>query len=141
MNLAVQQKDITKMSRDEIRDLIGELEIVTKKEEQVEVPIWHYFSKGVYAREMFAKKGTFIVGKIHKFQNLNIISKGEVSILSIEGVKHLKAPSTFVSVPGVKRVIFVHEDCVWTTIHGTNETDLEKIEEEVIVKSYAELEG
>jgi hypothetical protein len=108
---------------------------------QVEIPVEHYFSEGVYAREMRVQKGTLLMGKIHKFKNMNILSSGEVSVLSIDGVKRVKAPFTFVASPGSKRLFFAHEDTVWTTIHGTDETDLDKIENHFIAKSYDEIEA
>lgn len=108
--------------------------------EQVEIPITHYFSKDVYAREMRVKKGVILVGKIHKYMNLNILSAGEVSVLSEEfGAQRFKAPYTFVAKPGAKRVIMAHEDCVWTVIHGTSETSVDRIEEQFIAKDYGEV--
>ena len=130
--------DLSLISKNQIRQLIAKLEEITLGCDQVELPIFHHFSKGVYARELHIPKGIFIIGKIHKFRNLNVLSKGECSVLSIDGVMRLKAPHTMVSSPLVKRAIYAHEDCVWTTIHGTDETDLEKIEEEVILKTYEE---
>lgn len=106
--------------------------------EPIEIPIEHRFSKGVYGREMKIKAGEIIVGKIHKHQTMNVILSGEASVLSPEGVTRIKAPLTFVSPPGTKRVIYAHTDLVWATFHGTNETDLEKIENEVIAKNYDE---
>ena len=49
-------------------------------------------------------------------------------------------PLTMVSPAGTKRAVYAKTDVVWTTIHLTNETDLEKIEEETIAKSYQEYE-
>lgn len=130
------------LSKKEIRNLIAQLEKVIISCPQVEIPTVHRFSKGVYSREIKIPKGTFIVGEIHKFENLNILSHGEATVLSIDGPgDHIVAPWSDVSSPGVKRVIYAHEDCTWTTIHGTNERDLEKIKDEVIVKSYDALEG
>jgi hypothetical protein len=43
-----------------------------------------------------------------------------------------------VSEPGTKRAVYAETDVVWTTIHPTEETDLEKIEEEVIAKTFQE---
>ena len=40
------------------------------------------------------------------------------------------------SLPGTKRAVYAHPDVVWTTIHLTNETDLDKIEAEVIAPTY-----
>jgi len=131
--------EIDSLSVPEIRDLIAMMEDVVKKCPQVEIPLKHYFSKDVYAREISLPAGSVIVGAIHKHQNLNILSQGEVTVLSMEGRHTMKAPHTLVAPPGVKRVIVAHTDAVWTTIHGTALTDLEKIEDEFIVKSYAEL--
>ncbi len=123
-----------------LREIIQNLESACKNEPVgIDVEIGHYFSKGIYAREMRLDQGTMIVGKIHKFENLCILSQGEVSVLSEEGVIRIKAPATFVAPPGSKRVIYAHTDVTWTTIHGTNERDLEKIEDEVIAKSYDEV--
>lgn len=133
--------DLSAIDKSQVRELLEVLEARTLAEEQIEIPIKHHFSKGVYAREIFIPKGSFIVGKIHKFENLNILSQGDMSIISIEGCARIKAPFTIVSPPGVKRAAYAHEDCIWTTIHGTNETDVDKIEDEFIVKSYAELTG
>lgn len=91
-------------------------------------PVTHHFSQGVYAREMFIPKGTVLTGKIHKYTQLNIMSQGELSVLTEEGIKRVKAPFTIVSPPGTKRIAYAHEDTIWTTVHGTDETDLEKIE-------------
>ena len=132
--------DPATITKDEIRELIAMLESEISVGPEVDIGVSHRFSKGVYAREIFIPKGTFLVGKIHRYENLNILSKGELTVLSIEGCARLKAPFTVVSPPGVKRVAYAHEDSVWTTIHGTDETDLAKIEEEFIVKSYAELD-
>lgn len=119
-----------------LKEKIWDIQDVLLKLPQLDVKITHHFSKGVYAREMFLPKGALIVGKIHKHQNLNILSSGEVSVLSIDGCIRVKAPYAIVASPGAKRVIYAHEDTIWTTIHGTDETDLEKIEEEFIAKDY-----
>lgn len=106
----------------------------------------HYFSPVdekygccTYAREMFIPKDTLIIGKIHKHQHLNIISKGKVIVYTEFGEKHLEAPITFVSEIGLKRSVYAVEDTLWTTIHLTQfatENDLDKIEDEVISPNY-----
>ncbi len=133
------------LSKEEIRIVIAEATKRALSDDHsgtpIDIPVNHHFSKDVYAREMVVPKGSFIIGKIHKFQNLNILSKGEVSVLSIDGYKRVKAPFTFVASPGSQRIFYAHEDSVWTVIHGTNETDVDKIEEQFIAKSIEELEG
>lgn len=104
--------------------------------DQVDCPVTHHFAPSVYAREIFMPAGAVVVGKIHKHAHLNIISKGRVIVSTEFGKKQLVAPCTFVSEAGTKRAVYIVEDCIWTTIHPTEETDLEKIEEHVIAKDY-----
>ena len=109
----------------------------------------HYFTPKdekygchAYAREMLIPKGTLIIGKIHRHQHLNFISKGEVVVATEFGNKHFKAPCTFVSEVGLKRAVYALEDTLWTTVHLTEhgmEEDLPKIEEEVIAPTYADI--
>lgn len=109
----------------------------------------HYFSPKdekygccTYAREMMIPKGTLIIGKIHRHQHLNFISKGKVVVFTEFGEKHLEAPCTFISEVGLKRAVYAEEDTLWTTVHMTefeSEVELDKIEQEVIAPSYDEM--
>ena len=109
----------------------------------------HYFTPKdekygccTYAREMLIPKGTLIIGKIHRHQHLNFISKGKVIVYTEFGEKQLEAPCTFVSEIGLKRAVFAQEDTLWTTVHLTEhegEEKLDKIEGEVISPDYAEM--
>lgn len=103
-------------------------------------PLTHRFADNVYAREMFIPKDSVIVGKIHRYGHLNVITKGHVSVLTEFGVEELHGPCTFVSKPGTKRVVYAHEDTIWTTFHGTKHTDVEKVEEDIICKSFEEFD-
>jgi len=107
--------------------------------ESQDCPVTHRFTKGCYLREIFMPKGTVIIGKIHATEHFNVLLKGDVTVLTAEGSERIKAPYTFTSLAGVQKVVVIHEDCTWQTIHVTNSTDLEEIEKEVIVDSYDEL--
>lgn len=124
--------------KDQIIEYISNIEKAMESGMAIDIPIEHRFSEGVYAREMTVPKGVMLVGRVHKFRNLNILSKGEVSVLSIDGIMRVKAPFTFVASPGSKRLFYMHEDTVWTTILGTSETNVEKIESEFTVKNYSD---
>lgn len=125
------------MNNLEVRDGIKDLETQMKEmPNQLELPLKHHFSKDLYGRELLIPAGTLLVGKIHKHQSLNILASGDISLLTEEGTKRVQAPYIVVSQPGIKRVGYAHTDCVWITVHATKETDLEKIEDEVIAKDY-----
>lgn len=102
---------------------------------QIELKVIHHFSKGVYARELHIPAGVTLVGEIHKFENLNILSKGTMIVTTEEGMREVSAPFTVVSPPGTKRAAHTITECVWTTIHGTDETDVGKIKEIFIAQS------
>lgn len=104
-------------------------------------PITHHFAPGLYARQIFMPAGTCIVGKIHKHAHINNISKGRVLVTTEFGREEFSAPHQFVSLPGTKRAVLVLEDCIWTTYHPTEETDLGKIEDSVIAPSFEEYDN
>ena len=111
-----------------LQEEIEQLGIAMSAEPQVDIKVAHHFSKGIYAREITIPKGVAFVGKVHKHQNLNIISRGKIIVSTFEGSGILEAPYTVVSPPGVQRAGFALEETVWTTIHGTYETNLDTLE-------------
>lgn len=124
------------LSRRDLLDIEEEL----RTAEQVQLPVEHFFGPGLYARAVFIPAGTVLSGRIHKHANLNIVAKGLISVKTEEGEKHLRAPSVLVSPAGTKRIGLAHEDTVWITVHATTETDIEKIERELVADSYEEFE-
>jgi hypothetical protein len=122
------------------RETILELERAILAQPQTVLPVKHHFSPGIYARELFIPAGTVLTGKIHKHAHLCMISQGAISVLTEHGVQLLRAPCTFLSTPGVKRAGYAHEDTVFTTIHATTETDIEKIEQMVTADSFEEFD-
>ena len=125
------------MSGDMIEKLFV-IEAALKQMPQVEAPLRHCFGNKVYVREMTAPKGSVIIGKMHKFKQVNIVVKGDISVLTEDGWKRMKSGEMFESPAGIKRAGFTHEDTVWTTICGTEETEVEKAEDELTIGSYQE---
>lgn len=100
---------------------------------QVEMPTKHYFAPGAYVREIFMPAGTYVIGKIHKTEHFNIIQKGRLSLVNEDGSStELSGPTTFVSKAGVQKAMYIHEDTVWSTVHITNERNMEALEAEII---------
>ena len=104
------------------------------------VPSDKDYGCSTYARQLFMPKGMVVVGKLHKKPHLTFLMKGTVLVVSEHGgQQRIKAPLTFVSPAGAKRVFYIEEDTILTTVHLTKETkekDLDKVEDEVISPTY-----
>jgi len=61
--------------------------------------------------------------------------------MSEDGIDEFVAPAIIISQPGTKRAIHALEDTVWTNIHATNETDLDKLVEELTESTVDQLQG
>ncbi len=105
---------------------------------QIALPVTYYHGGGVFTGELFIPKGTIVVGKIHKFENLNVMTKGEMSVLVGDEVKRVKAPFVVVSKPGTKRIAYAHEDTIWMTFHATKEVDPNEVEKVFIAQTEQE---
>ena len=105
---------------------------------QIEIPLKHYFSDGVYIREVIMPKNSFIVGKIHKTKHMNIVQQGKCLVWMNGEVHNIEAPYTFESEAGTQKILKIIEDTVWTTIHATEETDIDTLEESLATTSLEE---
>lgn len=86
--------------------------------ELVNEELRHIFTPGLYLREYSAKANTLTVSRIHKTDHPFIVSKGVVSVW-IDGVETIiEAPYSGITKAGTRRVLFVHEDLIWTTVHA-----------------------
>ena len=99
----------------------------------------HSFGDGLYIRAIKMKKGDVITTKIHKTNHPCFVLKGDVSVVTEDGEVRIIAPYYGMTKAGTKRILYCNEETVWVTVHATKETDLEKIEDELIAKSYNEL--
>jgi quercetin dioxygenase-like cupin family protein len=124
-----------------MREKVEELEAILQNLPPVELPLKHHFADGVYAREMFMPAGTVLTGAVHKTTHMCILSKGHVRVATDDGPVELVAPATLIAYPGAKRAIYALEDSVWTNIHATTETNLDKLVEELTESTAAKLQG
>lgn len=96
----------------------------------------HHFIEGVYARELLIPAGTVVVGKLHKYPRICIISGGECTFVTEYGTRRVTAPFSEVMQPGTKTAVYAHRDTTWTAIHATHETDLDRLEQIFIAKDH-----
>lgn len=110
---------------------------------QAECPVRHYFAPGMYAREITIPKGVTLVGAIHKSENLAILSKGKLELVTDAGTVTLEAPCTVMVKPGTKNAALALEDAVWTNFlpNPDNETDTDKLVEVFTHSKASELLG
>lgn len=125
----------------EMRAKVQRLEEVLNRAPQVECPVRHIFAPGIYSRVMTIPKGVVLTGAVHKTEHLNVVAKGRIAVLTDDGPKILHAGDAFVSKPGAKRAGHAIEETVWVTVHATDETDLDKLVEELTESTSAELLG
>ncbi len=92
------------------------------------LPVKHRFTPGMYIREIFIPAGTLLTSRVHQTEHPFSISLGDVSVFTLGGaVSRLKAPYTGITKPGTRRMLYAHENTIWTTFHVTDETDPMKI--------------
>ena len=142
MNHLIDIRDgVTELSADlpqfteEVQKCVDTLEQKIMGLPAAECPVVHRFTPGLYIREILMRKGTLITSKIHLTEHPYVISKGVVDVF-IEGVgwKRYAAPYTGITKPYTRRILFIEEDTIWTTFHPTDETDLAKLEEQLILR-------
>ena len=97
---------------------------------QQECPLKHTFPEGMYVREIFMPAGSIVTSRIHKFDNPFFITKGRVTVVSEnEGLVTYTAPYSGITLPQTRRVLLIHEDTIWTTVHlnPENKTNHEEL--------------
>ena len=104
------------------------------------IPIRHFFMDGVYVREMKMFKDTAIIGAIHKHLHMCFLLEGHLTVANEGGVIEYKAPCYIESSPGVKRILYAHEDSLWYNTHKnpSNTENVDQLEKEIVALSYDE---
>lgn len=123
-----------------MRAYVQRLEDAMSRLPQAECPVRNHFAPGIYAREMTIPAGVTATGAVHKTEHLSIVV-GHCLITTDEGVQEINGLHTFVSKPGAKRALHAVTTTIFTTIHPTDETDLEKLCELLTESKHAELIG
>ena len=104
------------------------------------IPINHFFMDGDYIRKMTMFKGTAVIGAIHKHKHMCFLLSGYLTVTDENGTKDYEAPCYIISSPGVKRVLYAHENSVWYNVHENpnNTKNIKEIENNLVSISYEE---
>ena len=106
---------------------------------ETEGAVTHDFADGQYIRKIVMPAGLLVTTKIHAKNHPYFILSGKVSIYSDKGVDHIEAPHHGITEAGTKRVLYVHEECTFITVHRTDCLNVDDIVNEVVVDDFAEL--
>lgn len=139
----VYEQEIFGLTPAQMRDKIVEIECVMNQHPEAKfgddaAPLKHTFGDGCYVRQITMAKGMLITSKIHKFDHPYFVLTGECSVVTDDKIVRIKAPYWGMTKAGTKRILYIHEETVWVTVHVTDSTDLKEIEGQIIAPSFEE---
>lgn len=124
---------------------IDELESVMLSEGNViDFPLVHRFTDGMYIRQIFMPKDSLITSKIHITDHPYTVSLGAAAVLIDSGDwEHIVAPYTGITKAGTRRVLYILEDCIWTTYHPipNMKTEFNDLSDEEIESIVSDIEN
>lgn len=107
-----------------------------------EFPLKHTITDGVYIRQLDMKKGSFVLGAVHKRDHVWFLLTGYLVISSENGFEDYKAPCYVEAKSGTQRAILATENSIFVTIHKNPDDiqDIQELEEYNTCNTYAEYE-
>lgn len=120
-------------STESLRPKVDRLEHEMLNLPQIEIPVLHGFGPGFYARTITIPAGATITGKVHATEHIFMVTKGDITLITDDGVLRVQAGYQAVCKPGMKRAGHAHTETVCVNIHITEETDLAKLESDLII--------
>ena len=142
------KKELTRTKREQILNFqnnlmanADEVNIVTHQDSEL-FPLKHTFADGIYVRQMSMRKGSCVVGAIHKHLHVWFLLKGNIAVATEDDIEEYIAPCYVVATPGTKRVIYANEESIFVNIHKnpTNTEDIEQLEKDIVAKNFEEYE-
>ncbi len=133
--------ETTEIEKIDIHQRIDELEAaMVEGFPIIDAPLSHIFTPGLYTREIFMQRDSLWVSKLHNTTHPFVISKGVAHVKINDGEwERLEAPYTGVTYPGTRRILYIEEDCIFTTFHATNIAP-ENNSEDAILKAVEKIE-
>jgi hypothetical protein len=95
-----------------------------------ETPLTHYHTKDLYGRRIIVPAGCLFTTRVHKTDHIAVALRGRITMLNAEGEsQEITAPDMFVTPAGTHRVVYVHEEVEFATIHHCEEQDDDNVVE------------
>jgi len=109
---------------------INQIEL-NMQSDPLELPLKHYFTDGMYVREIFIPKGVCLTSRVHKTCHPFVLSMGTIDILTETEIMRYVAPFTGINQIGTRRMGWALEDCIFSTFHSNPDDcrDLDVIEQ------------
>ena len=87
----------------------------------VDCPVKHTFTDGMYIREIFMPKDTYVTSLCHNTKHPYFVMVGKCKVVSKNfGGELIEAPYFGVTVPNTRRLLYILEPTVWITCHVTD---------------------
>ena len=94
----------------------------------VDTPLTHYHTDSLYGRRIIVPAGSVFTTMVHKTDHIAVALRGHITIVNQDGDNvDIIAPDVIVTKAGTQRVIAVHEECEWLTVHHCTEQDDDKV--------------
>lgn len=121
MSQELTTEQVHELLKDQVGEKIELLEAEMLKHIQLDIPVIHGYKEGMYTREIVIPKGTLLTGRVHKYDYIDIMLSGDISVATAEGVKRLSGHNVLDGKAGRKRAGYAHEDTYWITVHNIPE--------------------
>lgn len=99
---------------------------------ECDLNITHYFSDGLYSKQMNIPKGFIAGSHAHKYSHLSILAKGKVIVRTDEETNIYTAPACIEIKKDIHHSIEALEDSTWFCTHATEETNVDLIDKILI---------
>jgi hypothetical protein len=129
---------ISELLSGKVNEKIEKMESELLTLDQIHMPVEHRFINGMYVREITIPKGTILTGAVHKFDYVDIMLSGDIAVATPDGMKRLTGINIMAGPAGRKRAGYAYEDTRWLTVHKTDATTSEGIEDVITVRNMAQ---
>lgn len=124
----------------DVQQKIMALEAEWKQYPQIDIPVIHRYSGGIYAREITIPKDTLLTGRIYKDDHMDVMLSGDITASGDDGIKRLTGLNIFPGKKGKKRAGYAHEDTQWITFHKCPQMNDDEYLDYLTVESFEDLD-